>query len=375
MLGDLLILAAFGLVTAAVTIGFASLFVRSGLLLRNFLIGTWTKVFTVSSRETPLPFPSSILDSLQRPLLVLGLACIFWAFWNLFRTFGFDLYQVALASLFVVLAAGLGLVVILLMYRLVKLMDWLVTLTEALWEALPFFAILLICGLGIWFVAYFLRRLSTALFTWPTSISIALLSGLAVLAAANLFTGLAHRRALRDRWTTAVPAISSAIREGDLEQAIELARKAGQGTPGALVAHTLETFQLYITEGNPSRSIAAARQAAKWSSGEVLRHAEKSMAMLRTISSVAPIVALFGTAWALVLAFRTISATPSPPPELVASAIRTALVDTAIGWAIAAISVLVYRIFAAGRRPLKEQLDTLQVDLLESLAKLHRASR
>jgi biopolymer transport protein ExbB/TolQ len=374
VLGDLLILAAFAVVTAAIAIVVASLFVRGGLLLRNFLMGIRARV-SAANREMSMSFPGSILDSFKRPVLVLGLFCIFWGFWNFFRAFGFDLYQVAFASLAVAMAAAGGLAAILLMHSVVKLLDWLVTLAEAIWEALPRLAVLLGCVAGIWLIAYFLRRISAPVFTWPIGISIALLSGLAFVAVVTLSAGLADRRAQKSRWSTALPAIAAAMRAGDWDRASETAREAGPATPGALVAHTLDAFRIYTKEGDLDLAITAARQAAKWSSGEVLRHAKEAVATLRTIGSVAPMVASFGTVWAIVRGFQIIATTPSPSPQLIAGTIETALVDTAICWVIATVSILIHRFFAADVRQLQQELDTVQAELLDSLSRSRRASR
>jgi biopolymer transport protein ExbB/TolQ len=374
VLRDLLMLAGFGVVTAAVAIVVASLFVRGGLSLRNSLIGIRARV-SAANREMSMSFSDSLLDSLKRPVLVLGLFCIFWGFWNFFRAFGFDLHQVAFASVAVVMAAAGGLVAILLMHSVVKLLDAIVKLAEAVWEVLPRLAVLLGCVAGIWVTAYFLRRVSPPLFTWPTGISIALLSGLAFVAVATLSAGLADRRAQKSRWRASVPAIAAAMRAGDWDRAIEMAREAGPATPGALMAHTLEAFRIYVKEGDLDRAITAARQAAKWSSGEVSRHAKESLAMLRTIGSVAPIVALFGTVWAIVRAFDIISTTPSPSPQLIAGTIETAFLVTAICWINATVSILIHRFFAADVRQLQEELDTVQAELLHSLSKSRRASR
>lgn len=374
MLRDLLILAAFGVVAAAVAIGAVSLFVRGGLLIRDFLIGFRTRVSAVS-QETSVSFPGSIVDSFKRPVLVLGFFCIFWGFWSFFRAFGFHLYEVAFASLAVVMAAAGGLAAILLVHSVVNLMDWLVQLAKRIWEALPRLAVLLGYVAAIWLIAYFLRRVSAALFTWPIGISIALLSGLAVVAVVTLSTGLTDRRAERNRWRAAVPAIAAALRERDWDRAIEKAREPGPATPGALVAHTLDAFRIYMKEGDLDRALQAARQAAKWSSAEVLRHANQGIATLRTIGSVAPMVALFGTVWAIIRAFRIISTTPSPTPQLIAQTIQTALIATGICWIIATVSILIHRFFAAGVRQLKKELDTVQTEILDSLPKSRHASR
>jgi biopolymer transport protein ExbB/TolQ len=326
-------------------------------------------------QETSVSFPGSIMDSFKRPVLVLGLFCIFWGFWGFFRAFGFHLYEVASASLAVVMAGAGGLAAILLVHSVVNLMDWLVQLAKRIWEVLPWLAVLLGCVAGVWLIAYLLRRVSAALFTWPIGISIALLSGLAVFAVVTLSTGLTDRRAERNRWRAAVPAIAAALRERDWDRAIEKAREPGPATPGALVAHTLDAFRIYMKEGDLDRALQAARQAATWSSAEVLRHANQGIATLRTIGSVAPMVALFGTVWAIIRAFRIISTNPSPTPPLIAQTIQTALIATAICWIIATVSILIHRFFAAGVRQLKKELDTVQTELLDSLPKSRRASR
>ncbi|HNK90670.1 MAG TPA: MotA/TolQ/ExbB proton channel family protein [Chitinophagales bacterium] len=71
---------------------------------------------------------------------------------------------------------------------------------------------------------------------------------------------------------------------------------------------------------------------------------EKNMWILATIASVGTLIALFGTVLGMIKAFTGLAASGSPDPEVLATGISEALINTAIGIITSAVAIIFYNL-------------------------------
>lgn len=141
--------------------------------------------------------------------------------------------------------------------------------------------------------------------------------------------------------------LSRAIERGDLEGAIDTAAR----TPGP-VAETLaiglrKLVFLERVGKRPEEIEEGITQAMEDHSGHVVDYLERHLVILATCASLAPILGMLGTVLGMIRAFGSIHHVGNLTPEAVAGGISEALLCTAGGLIVAAMSTVEYNYFVS----------------------------
>lgn len=121
----------------------------------------------------------------------------------------------------------------------------------------------------------------------------------------------------------------------------------GDTSLGNVVRAGLERAEL----GQPSVALAM-NEATLYEEGRLL----KSVNLLATIATIAPMLGLLGTVLGMIHAFQVFSTTPDPGPGLLAGGISEALINTAAGLIVAMVAYW-------GRNQLKTRAEEILLEL------------
>lgn len=95
---------------------------------------------------------------------------------------------------------------------------------------------------------------------------------------------------------------------------------------------------------------------------------EKHLPILATTASIGTLIALLGTVLGMIRAFSALATTGSPDPSKLSAGISEALVNTAIGIATSALSIIVYNIFTGMIDKLTYGIDEIGFTITQTFA-------
>lgn len=170
------------------------------------------------------------------------------------------------------------------------------------------------------------------------------------------------------------PAVAGALREGKLDEAIQIADRYKRSHLAKVVVAGLQEFRAHeMSPEIPGEEIEASKRALE--RAEAIVHAElkRGLSVLATIGASAPFVGLFGTVVGIINAFKGISAEKSTGLGAVAGGIAEALVTTALGLFVAVPAVWAYNYFTTKLEALDVEMSNSSSELIDYFLK--RAQR
>jgi biopolymer transport protein TolQ len=117
----------------------------------------------------------------------------------------------------------------------------------------------------------------------------------------------------------------------------------------------------------PVEALPAVQAAVARTIGAQVEQLNGRLAVLATVSGIAPLIGLLGTVWGIMVAFLDIKTYGSTNINVVAPGIAEALVTTIAGLVVAIPAVVAYNAFAARIRDLAARQDALGTEFVEEL--------
>src|SRR5207247_1840773 len=144
------------------------------------------------------------------------------------------------------------------------------------------------------------------------------------------------------------PAVAGALKDGKIDESIQIAEQNKRSHLAKVVTAGLQEFQAHqVSTEISGEEIEASKRALERAAAIVHAELKRGVSSLATIGSTAPFVGLFGTVLGIIHAFGQIEAQKSTGLTAVAGGISEALVTTAIGLFVAVPAVWVYNYFTS----------------------------
>ena len=166
------------------------------------------------------------------------------------------------------------------------------------------------------------------------------------------------------------PAVAGALREGKLDEAIELADRYKKSHLAKVVTAGLAEFKANTESADISGgTVDASKRALE--RAQAITHAElnRGLSGLATIGSTAPFVGLFGTVVGIINAFQGISQEKSTGLGAVAGGISEALVATAIGLFVALPAVWMFNYYNSKVEGFDVEMENSSSELIDYFLK------
>jgi len=198
---------------------------------------------------------------------------------------------------------------------------------------------------------------------WAARIVVILLFLMSILSIGVMIDRGITYSAARKQSRYFVQAVSGALREGKLDEAIRIAERNKKSHIAKVVASGLADFQ--ATSGLPEDEVIEASKRGLERS-VAITHAElkRGLGGLATIGATAPFVGLFGTVVGIINAFHQISTEKTTGLTAVAGGISEALVATALGLFVAVPAVWAYNYFTTKIEAFDVEMDNSSKELI-----------
>jgi biopolymer transport protein ExbB/biopolymer transport protein TolQ len=166
------------------------------------------------------------------------------------------------------------------------------------------------------------------------------------------------------------PAVAGALKDGKMDEAIQIAEQNQRSHLAKVVTAGLQEFQAHqVSSEIPGEEIEASKRALERAAAIVHAELKRGVSSLATIGSTAPFVGLFGTVLGIIHAFQGISAEKSTGLAAVAGGISEALVTTAFGLFVAIPAVWVYNYFTGKIEAFDVEMDNSASELIDYFIK------
>jgi len=163
-------------------------------------------------------------------------------------------------------------------------------------------------------------------------------------------------------------AIADGIHEGEVETVIKEAAKHPRGHLARLVQSGLTVYgQSRGEDGSTLSPAERTRRHLERLLEELGADLRRGMAVLASVGSVAPFVGLLGTVVGIISAFQGIAATGSGGLSSVSAGISEALIETALGLAVAIPAVLAFNYLSTLIARDEMSLNTAAGELLDTI--------
>ncbi len=196
---------------------------------------------------------------------------------------------------------------------------------------------------------------------WAVVISLLLLSIYSVGVMVDKFRSF---RAARKDSMAFLPEFTTCLKQNQLEQAVEVARKHRRSHLAKVVVAGVMEF--VNDEGDDKHRLGlveAVNRAMDRSGAITSAEMKKGLGGLATIGSTAPFIGLFGTVIGIIHAFQGIAESGSGGIASVSAGIAEALITTAFGLFVAIPAVMAFNYFTS-------ILERFQVEMTNSSAEL-----
>lgn len=196
---------------------------------------------------------------------------------------------------------------------------------------------------------------------WAVVISLLLLSIYSVGVMVDKFRSF---RAARKDSMAFLPEFTACLKQNQLEQAVEVARKHRRSHLAKVVVAGVMEF--VNDEGDDKHRLGlveAVNRAMDRSGAITSAEMKKGLGGLATIGSTAPFIGLFGTVIGIIHAFQGIAESGSGGIASVSAGIAEALITTAFGLFVAIPAVMAFNYFTS-------ILERFQVEMTNSSAEL-----
>ena len=166
------------------------------------------------------------------------------------------------------------------------------------------------------------------------------------------------------------PAVAEALKNGNLQEAIDLAEQFEKSHLAKVVSAGLQEFKAHESGGDiPGETIEASKRALQRATAIGIEDFKKSLGGLATIGSTAPFVGLFGTTIGIINAFAGMSKGDEASMSAIAGGISEALVATAIGLLVAVPAVWMYNYFTSRIESFVVEMDNSSSELVDYFLK------
>jgi biopolymer transport protein ExbB/biopolymer transport protein TolQ len=152
-------------------------------------------------------------------------------------------------------------------------------------------------------------------------------------------------RAAKKQSIDYLPLATKALREGNYTAAVEASKRFNKSHLAKVLAAGLQQF-LFEKEEEPTHdAVESVRLAVERAAALTTAEMKKGLGGLATIGSTAPFIGLLGTVIGIINAFTGMAATGSGGIGSVSAGIAEALINTAIGLAVAIPAVWMFNYF------------------------------
>ncbi|HEX5434125.1 MAG TPA: MotA/TolQ/ExbB proton channel family protein [Candidatus Angelobacter sp.] len=172
------------------------------------------------------------------------------------------------------------------------------------------------------------------------------------------------------------PAVGGALREGKLNEAIQVAERNQKSHLARVVSSGLQEYQLHdASPATPEEKVEASRRALERAEAIVHAELERGLSGLATIGSTAPFVGLLGTVIGIIDAFAKIQENGATGLTAVSGGISEALVTTALGLFVAIPAVMMFNYFSAKIKAFDVEMENSSSELVDYFLKRNIISR
>ena len=177
-------------------------------------------------------------------------------------------------------------------------------------------------------------------------------------------------RAARKQSMEFAPAVSEALKTGNIGEAIELAEQHEKSHLAKVLVAGLQEFRAHQTsDAIPGETIEASKRALQRATAILIEELKKGLGGLATIGATAPFVGLFGTTVGIINAFQGMTAGETTGLAAVAGGISEALVATAMGLFVAVPAVWMYNYFTTKIDSFVVEMDNSSSELIDYFLK------
>jgi biopolymer transport protein ExbB/biopolymer transport protein TolQ len=171
-------------------------------------------------------------------------------------------------------------------------------------------------------------------------------------------------RAARRQSAVFVQQVAGALRDGKLEEAIQIAERNKKSHIAKVTASGLAEFQHASPKISENKLMEAIQRTLERSVAIVHAEMERGLSSLATIGSTAPFVGLFGTVVGILRAFQGIADKQTAGLQAVAGGIAEALVTTSLGLLVAIPAVWAFNTFTSRLKSFGVEMDNSSAELV-----------
>ena len=177
-------------------------------------------------------------------------------------------------------------------------------------------------------------------------------------------------RAARKQSIAFAPAVSEALKSGNISEAIDLAEQHEKSHLAKVLVAGLQEFQAHESSDRiPGEIIDASNRALQRATAILIQEFKRGLGGLATVGATAPFVGLFGTTVGIINAFQGMTAGESTGLAAVAGGISEALVATAMGLFVAVPAVWMYNYFTTKIDSFVVEMDNSSSELIDYFLK------
>ena len=177
-------------------------------------------------------------------------------------------------------------------------------------------------------------------------------------------------RAARKQSMAFAPAVSEALKTGNIGEAIDLAEQHEKSHLAKVLVAGLQEFRAHqSSDVIPGETIEASKRALQRATAILIEEFKRGLGGLATIGATAPFVGLFGTTVGIINAFQGMTAGESTGLAAVAGGISEALVATAMGLFVAVPAVWMYNYFTTKIDSFVVEMDNSSSELIDYFLK------
>jgi len=205
---------------------------------------------------------------------------------------------------------------------------------------------------------------------WPARLVVILMFVMSAWSIGVMIDRWIAFRAARKQSRLFAPAVAGALKDGKIEEAIQIAEQNKRSHLAKVVTAGLQEFQAHqISAEISGETIEASKRALERAAAIVHAELKRGVSSLATIGSTAPFVGLFGTVLGIINAFQGIQAQKSTGLAAVAGGIAEALVTTAIGLFVAVPAVWMFNYFTGKIEAFDVEMDNSSSELIDYFIK------
>lgn len=215
-----------------------------------------------------------------------------------------------------------------------------------------------------------------SLMEWPARTIVLILLAMSAWSLGVMIDRWLAYRAARKQSVRFAPAVAGALREGKLEEAIQVAERNKKSHLAKVVTSGLLEFRVQTKSEEPAEAqMEASKRALERAEAIVHAELERGLSGLATIGSTAPFVGLLGTVIGIMDAFRNIQEHAGTSFTAVAGGISEALVTTALGLFVAIPAVMMFNYFTAKMKAFDVEINNSSSELMDYFLKRSRVAR